>query len=889
MLLKRDEQLRCAMEEFGRAGGGGVFKLHVVPKASRRASLSSLGSSSSPAASPVLAPAMVASAMCASVASLSAEKATRATETRPLPKQQQPQSTSAHPPTAVYAQTTTQQPNDAAPTVPKVDVLLIDDTLLADGLAAVLRRDCGFRVTIAADMEAAVQHFKQLRRLLRCVLVDMHLPGMESGQAVRRLRQVESFYAVGRGVPVFGLKGRGSVSNVRACEEAGMNGVISRLLSPGGQFVESVICAVEAAATSPGVFVDYSDGIIPTDTTHFASLRRNEPVMSISATLPPHPASSQPMRQSPPTPPLQPASSHPPAAASAQTDSAQQQQQPMLPPQPSPSHLPPAAPTAPAPRIHVLVLQEQPFISRELAAALQSDSFVVTIAWNSEAALHRFRDLRLFLRCVLMDMRLPATTRQDAMRRIRLMEAAAGVDAGRGVLIFGLSDRQGVRRSECAREAEASGMDGCITKLLPPWSMAEALSESLEAAAARPNTFIDHPSCKLLLLDIQATSPTVSQPPLPNPVHIASPRTNEPVLSIMSELAGPPPLPATPASASQPTHWTAQLATIPVAAAPTSAPTCNCYSETALLTLTAMVDTLTARVDSLSAQLQESERQRKEAERRNEERRAEKDAKQAEREVQKAKKRVDKDRLKEEERNERKAERETMKQMREEERKERETDRRQREVERKEREERRKERDEQRSQAHQQLLQQLQQPQQPHQQQQPQQQQQPGVGGQQAQGEGEPDTNDSFAAIGNRPLSPTLSAASAPSFASSAPSFASSQQSDSRRACVGDDSPSLSEEETDVVGPMLESARHLSQSSSGYFLCPPPTTPAPAAPAAPSSAGGAESRRDVMLARLEVEGYGVRSLNELVVGEHGGEEAEWDVVVRDLDLYYAQG
>ena len=312
---------------------------------------------------------------------------------------------------------------------------------------------------------------------------------------------------------------------------------------------------------------------------------------------------------------------------------------------------------------------------------------------------------------------------------------------------------------------------------------------------------------------------------------------------------------------SQLTQLSTQVAA--VHAAPVAAPTATCYSETVLLTLTAMVESLTARVESLSAQLQESERKREEAKKRNEERRLEREARQTERKADKEQNRRERERVREEERMqrqaERKAEREVNKQKRMEERKEQETQRRQR----RDDERREKERmEQQRIEAEQQL-----------------QQEQQAVEGQHA--EGEVETDDMSAAVDSRPATPTLSAASAHSFASSTPSS---------RHGLDIDSPSLSEEELDVLAPLLESTL-LSPSSSAYLLCPPaPTASSSISSAASgSSASSVVSRLDDMLDRLETEGYGVRSLNALVVSEHGGEDADWDVVRRDLNLYYAQG
>ena len=530
----------------------------------------------------------------------------------------------------------------------------------------------------------------------------------------------------------------------------------------------------------------------------------------------------------------------------------------------------PIPPTTPS-RV-VLLVDDTALLQYASNCTLTCNGWQVVRVSDSDSSAQRFKQHYAELRCILINVALPGLDALTATRRIRHLETVLRVPADKGVPIYAMSYGWTEQQLQSYEEA---GMNGCLFKGSSRLLL-DVVTEPVEAAARwrdlvhfPRNASPQRPTHVLANQQQASTDPIIAsttqlQPSAP----LAAVNNNSTTTSALpaDKTAAPTTACCTCAPllsqmSSQLTQLTTQMAAIQAAPVP-AAPPATCYSETALLTLTAMVESLTAQVESLSTQLQEAERHRQEAESRRDERRMEREARQSEREADREQERRERERAREEERSERKAEREAIKLMRDEERKEREADRRQRDAERREQVE--------------QLLaaavasaaagg------------------QQPAVAGE--HGEGEAETDEMFAAANTHPASPALSAVSAPSFASS-------QHSDIRQ--LGDQSPSLSEEELDVLAPMLESARQLSPSSSAYFLCPPASTPSTAS--APASAGSASAaaaapgtRLDVMLNRLESEGYGVRSLNALVVSEHGGEDADWNVVVRDLDLYYAQG
>ena len=600
------------------------------------------------------------------------------------------------------------------------------------------------------------------------------------------------------------------------------------------------------------------------------------------------------------------------------------------------------SPTAPSSSTVLLVMVDQ-IGSRQAARALTRNGFHVETAVTGEDAIERFTSLHKSLLCVLMAVDLPGLIDGvEATRRIRQLEYSWAYNGVYAALHLPLPASPGVNVpiyallpawSEADLQTyEQAGLSGCILKgATCPWSA--ILLDAARAERDHSNAFLTFPridstvplptnagadivsaddvdvsnanASSASLSDLTGSSQAErSLPQQTTPLSTSSPSSarekhNEeekseamapipvkhPSLDVATQLlaAGNSQVVQSAASSSSSTtgcctcspvlaRITGQLADLSaqmsvVGGSTNNAPVASCYSETALLTLTAMVESLGATVESLSIQLQEAETERKEAQRRNEERRAQREARQAQREAEKAANRWERQKVRQEERDGRKAmrteKREGRRIVREQEQKERETVRRLRDAER--------------TQHTEPVVQVQESPiSQPQQQQQQQQQEHAPVTENQHQ-DGEAETDDMFAAAGSssRPPSPALSAASEPSFASSPRS--------SRRG-PGDISPSLSEEEMDVLAPMLESARPLSPSSSAYFLCPPASHNASAA-----FTPAASSRLDGILDRLESEGYGVRSLNALVLSEHGGEEADWNVVVRDLDLYYAQG
>ena len=484
----------------------------------------------------------------------------------------------------------------------------------------------------------------------------------------------------------------------------------------------------------------------------------------------------------------------------------------------------------------VLLVEDERVPLRVPLYTLTRSGFRVEIASTGEEAVERFVQLHRSICSVLIDVELPGNIDGvEAARRMRL----ESMRTGSSIPIIAMSASWGEQN---LRMYEEAGMRGCMYKLMCP--VLDVVVDFVQAEANFPDHFVKFPrtpsQAYLLrreqqLLESSITSAFSQQKRSDEDEKVDV--TTTCCCACSSALAQ---------ITSQLTQLSSQVAA--VQAIPTTAPPATCYSETALLTLTAMVESLTATVDSLSSQLQEAETQRKEMQQRMEAILAEREARHSEREADREKSRQERERV-------RQAEREARRQLREQEKKEQEADRRHRDAEHREHAE--------------QLVQALRQPlpQPPPQQ----------VGeGQHA--EGEVETDDMFAAAGSHLPSLSLSAASAPSFGSSLHSA----------GRAGDESPSLSEEETDMLAPMLESARPLSPSSSAYFLCP-PSLLASTSSSASSASSAAGTRLDVMLDRLESEGYGVRSLNALVVSEHGGEEADWNVVVRDLDLYYAQG
>ncbi len=103
------------------------------------------------------------------------------------------------------------------------NILLVEDNLVNQRVAAGLLKKLGLTVETADDGAMALEYVARIRFDL--VLMDMQMPVMDGLEATRRIRQLPE----GRGnVPIIGLTANAFSSDREACIEAGMNAFLPK-------------------------------------------------------------------------------------------------------------------------------------------------------------------------------------------------------------------------------------------------------------------------------------------------------------------------------------------------------------------------------------------------------------------------------------------------------------------------------------------------------------------------------------------------------------------------------------------------------------------------------------------------------------------------------------
>jgi two-component system sensor histidine kinase/response regulator len=112
--------------------------------------------------------------------------------------------------------------------LPTLQILLVEDNLINQKLAARLLEKAGHVVTIAANGKEAVDQVAA--RPFDLVLMDVQMPemdGYEATQAIRLSEQGER-----RHLPIVALTAHAMVGDREKCLEAGMDGYVTKPVQP---------------------------------------------------------------------------------------------------------------------------------------------------------------------------------------------------------------------------------------------------------------------------------------------------------------------------------------------------------------------------------------------------------------------------------------------------------------------------------------------------------------------------------------------------------------------------------------------------------------------------------------------------------------------------------
>ncbi len=108
-----------------------------------------------------------------------------------------------------------------------LNVLVAEDSLVNQRLAAGLLTRAGHQVTIARNGQDAVNLFQS--RPFDLVLMDVQMPEMDGLEATRQIRKLES--GSDRRVPVLAMTGHGDSSSRSQCLDAGMDDYLAKPIS----------------------------------------------------------------------------------------------------------------------------------------------------------------------------------------------------------------------------------------------------------------------------------------------------------------------------------------------------------------------------------------------------------------------------------------------------------------------------------------------------------------------------------------------------------------------------------------------------------------------------------------------------------------------------------
>ena len=117
------------------------------------------------------------------------------------------------------------EPEASEPAEPRgCSVLLVDDNEVNQKVAYYMLKAAGYDVEIVSDGKRAVDAYESGHFDL--VLMDVHMPGMNGLEATKAIREIE--FRTDTRTPVIAMTARALAEDRQACEEAGMDGYVSK-------------------------------------------------------------------------------------------------------------------------------------------------------------------------------------------------------------------------------------------------------------------------------------------------------------------------------------------------------------------------------------------------------------------------------------------------------------------------------------------------------------------------------------------------------------------------------------------------------------------------------------------------------------------------------------
>jgi CheY-like chemotaxis protein len=117
-------------------------------------------------------------------------------------------------------------------------VLVAEDNLVNQRLVRALLEKLGCEVELAADGRQAIARFFAANFDL--VLMDLHMPVIDGAEATRAIRKLEQAGVKPRRTPIVALTASSVASEHEKCLKSGMDGVLTKPVSPAQ--LAAVLC-----------------------------------------------------------------------------------------------------------------------------------------------------------------------------------------------------------------------------------------------------------------------------------------------------------------------------------------------------------------------------------------------------------------------------------------------------------------------------------------------------------------------------------------------------------------------------------------------------------------------------------------------------------------------
>lgn len=101
-------------------------------------------------------------------------------------------------------------------------ILLVDDNAMMQKIQSTILMKMGHEIVSETSGSYAI--VRLANQSFDCILMDMQMPEMDGLEATRRIRQM------GNQTPIIALTGNGDDESRRACQQAGMNGFLTKPL-----------------------------------------------------------------------------------------------------------------------------------------------------------------------------------------------------------------------------------------------------------------------------------------------------------------------------------------------------------------------------------------------------------------------------------------------------------------------------------------------------------------------------------------------------------------------------------------------------------------------------------------------------------------------------------